>query len=196
MQIQDWKLLNVPYSGEIEEVLRQQHQAVQFIAMVGKYLIPQEDDDSNTNMQYLPESGLLAGNALSNGLRLALDLHHMSLCFRDSIGKCFHKILLIGKTKYQVFEELKKSLGELEMDVSTFKNELHFEIPVHSLEAGAKFSANSRAAVEENVKHRHNTELIFRNIASLYQEAYPVRVWPHHFDTGTIIPVDVNKKGK
>ncbi|RLD36611.1 MAG: hypothetical protein DRI73_00370 [Bacteroidetes bacterium] len=195
-QNMNWKLLNSPFNQGLNDALKQQYHATQFIAMVGRHLIPQEADDSNTNMQYLPDQELLAGNKLSSGLRLALHLTDLKLCFLDQAGKCKNGISLIGKSKLQVFEELKKTLSDLGIDVSKFKNELHYEIPAHDLDSGSSFSINNRGLFQENTNYRYNAELIMNNLTTLYPNTSSVRVWPHHYDTGFLLSVAYNEKGE
>ena len=84
----NWQQLERDFNSGLHEVLLQQHHAAQFVALVGRHLLPQESDDSNTNMEYLPGSGLLAGNMLPNGLRIALKPIQLILCFLDSEGEC------------------------------------------------------------------------------------------------------------
>ena len=192
----NWKLLSSSFSQELNDALQQQYHATQFIAMAGRHLIPQQPDDSNTNMQYLPHQKLLAGNELSNGMRLALHLTDLKLCFLDQAGECKNEISLIGKSKLQVFEELKKTLVGLDIDISKFKNVLHYEIPAHELDAGSSFLIKDKAFFQENTKYRHNAELIMNDLATLYPKASSVRVWPHHYDTGSFLPVAYNEKGE
>ncbi len=192
----NWKALTLAFNQELNDALQQQYHATQFIAMAGRHLIPQEADDSNTNMQYLPDQELLAGNKLSSGLRLALHLTDLKLCFLDQTGKCKNEISLIGKSKLQVFEELKKSLAGLGINISKFKNELHYEMPAHELDSGSAFSIKDRVLFQENTNYRHNAELIINNLATLYPKASSVRVWPHHYDTGSLLPVAYNEKGE
>ena len=191
----NWKFLTLDFNKEIYDALLQQHHAAQFIAMLGRHLIPQQLDDSNTNMQYLPGSGLLAGNEFSNGLRLALHLSDLKLCFIDQAENCKNKIFLAGKSKKLVFEELKKALINLGLDVSKFKDELHYEIPTHKLDKGSFFSVNDKSLFQENAFYRHNAEIVINKIARGFDDAEPVRIWPHHFDTGTLLPVVHNEKG-
>ena len=192
----NWKLLSSPFNQELNEALQQQYHATQFIAMAGRHLIAQQPDDSNTNMQYLPEQELLAGNVLSNGMRLALHLTDLKLCFLDQAGNCKNEISLVGKSKLQVFEELKKVFIALGLDISKFKNELHYEIPSHKLENGASFIITDSKLFEESTKYRHNAELIMNDLATLYPKSSSVRVWPHHYDTGSLLPVASNEKGE
>ena len=191
-----WKLQTMPFSDNLKNALQQQHHAAQFIALVGRHLVPQQTDDSNTNMQYLADQGLLAGNELSNGLRLALQLTNLKLCFVDNAGMCENEIILSGKSKKIVFDELKNTLASLGIDVSNFINKLHYEIPTHKLDEGAVFSINNKLYFQENTFYRHNAEIIINEIASSFDDVEPVRIWPHHFDTGTFITVAQNDKGE
>ncbi len=80
-----WKELTQDFNSDLHNVLLQQHHAAQFIALVGRHMLPQQADDSNTNMQ------CMAGR----------------------------EIPLSGLNKEQIFEQLKKSLAELDL-VSDF----------------------------------------------------------------------------
>ncbi len=190
-----WKTLTLAFNQELNDALQHQYHATQFIAMAGRHLIPQQPDDSNTNMQYLPDQELLAGNELSNGLRLAIHLTDLKLCFLDQSGKCKNEISLIGKSKLQVFEELKKVLAGLGIDVSNFKNELHYEISSHKMDRVGSFIITDSKLFEENIKYRHNAELIMNNLVTLYPNTSSVRVWPHHYDTGSLLSVVYYEKG-
>lgn len=192
----NWKIQTLTFDENIHQALQQQHHAAQFIALAGRHLIPQQPDDSNTNMQYIPGQGLLAGNELSNGLRLALQLTNLKLCFVDNAGIYKNEISLTGKTKQTVFDELKDTLASLGIDVSNFKNELHYEIPPHKLDKDALFSVDNKLYFQENTFYRHNAEIIINEVAGGFDDVEPVRIWPHHFDTGTFIAVAHNEKGE
>ncbi len=45
-----WKELTQDFNSDLHNVILQQHHAAQFIALVGRHMIPQQADDSNTNM--------------------------------------------------------------------------------------------------------------------------------------------------
>ena len=49
-KINDWQLLTTAYHSGLDEVLFQQYFGAQFLAMAGRHLIKQRDDDSNTSM--------------------------------------------------------------------------------------------------------------------------------------------------
>ncbi len=229
--IKKWKPLTLSFNEGLRDALQQQHHASQFIALAGRHLIARQPDDSNTNMDYLPDHELLVGNELPNGMRVALQLTDLVIYLVDKEGRPMNKkeqpidlrgrpmnkkeqpidlggrpidearkpengISLAGKSKQQVFKELKKVLSASATDVSKLSSELHYEIPAHRLNDGANFGINDKIYFQVNTFYRHNAELVMSNLASLYPNVMPVRVWPHHFDTGTLIPVKYNEKGE
>ena len=191
----DWKLLTLPFTKELNEALQQQHYAAQFIALAGRYLIPQKADDSNTNMEFIPERELMLGNALPDGLRVALHLTDLNISILDQDNNSKKQVSLKGKTKQEVFDELKQSLSELGVEVSGFKNELHYKIPPHPLEKGAVFTIRNEGDFTENANYRRNAKIVLNEIASEFKQQEPIRVWPHHFDTGAFYVISKNEKG-
>jgi len=190
-----WKLLRLEYNKELNDVLLQQHHAAQFIALAGRYLIPQQADDSNTNMHYDLDRKMLVGNELTDGLRLSLQITDPMICVLNDRFDCVCKISLEGKTKHKVFIELNDALAGSGIDVSGFKNELHYEIPEHPLDKGAIFSENNPQYVQEIAYYRQNAEIVLNEIVKANELANQLKVWPHHFDTGTFIPFTHNEKG-
>ncbi len=191
----NWKLLRLEFTKELNDVLLQQHHAAQFIALAGRYLIPQQADDSNTNMHYDFDRKMLVGNELPGGLRLSLHITDPMLCVLDANFDCLRNISLEGKTKNQVFIELNDALKDSGVDVSGFINKLHYELAEHPLDKGAVFSAKDPQHAQENAYFRHNAEIAINEIVKDNEHADQAKVWPHHFDTGTFIPVSHNEKG-
>lgn len=191
-----WEALTLPFNEDVHDALQQQHHAAQFIALAGRHLIPQQPDDSNTNMQYYSESDMLLGNPLANGYRLGLHLSDLELYMLDKDYFPTGRIPLIGKSRQQVFAELKQRLDESGIDASKLNDELHYEVPAHPVANGSAFEIKDIKLFKENALYRHNAEIVLNVIAADYPDAEPVHIWPHHYDTGTIIPLSYNDDGK
>ncbi len=195
MSNNNWKIQYLPFDEGMQEALMQQHYAAQFLAKVGRHLIPQKADDSNTNMEFIPEENLLLGNALPNKIRLALNLSDLKLIILDNADSIKKTISLNGKTQREVFVELSQDLADLGVDVTNFKNELHYEIPFHPISKGAVFSIKNKNAFIENSNFRNNAKIVLNEITQLFTQEEPIRIWPHHFDTGAFFTVKKNEKG-
>ena len=142
--VNEWKLMTMAFNNELNNALQQQHHAAQFIALVGRYLIPQQPDDSNTNMEFIFGKDMLRGNVLANGMRVALQMSEMKISILDKKNNVKNVIALEGKTKQKVFDELTQNLADFGIDVTDFKNELHYEIPSHQLDKDPVFSKKTK----------------------------------------------------
>jgi hypothetical protein len=195
LEINPWKALTLPFSEDIHEVLLQQHHAALIIALAGKTLIQPQSDDSHTNMEFLADRVWLMGNSLPGGLHMALQIEELKLCIVDQELNINREIPLVGFNKQQVFEQMKKSLADLDLDVTPLINDLHYTLPDHKLDRNALFSKGDRGSIKENTRYRHNAGIVIPILASKFEKAEPVRIWPHHFDTGTFIPLRYNANG-
>ena len=191
-----WKTLTLPFDEHYHDALQQQHHASQFIALAGHHLIEQQPDDSNTNMQYLSDKEMLIGNELSNGLSIGLQLATLEIYLLDNRFNQISNISLNGKSWKQVFGELKQSLSKSNVEVVNLSDELHYEIPSHELANGASFTIEDARYFKENALQFHNSKIVLESIIADYKDSATIRVWPHHFDTGTFIPLSYNKNGE
>jgi len=196
MSNRNWKYQSLSFGKDTKEALSQQHYAAQFIAKVGRHLIPQEPDDSNTNMEFIPEKEILLGNSLPNGMRVALELAEMRILIFDHDGNQKKAIHLEGKTQKKAFIELSQNLADLGVDVTEFKDELHYEIPNHPISEGAVFSIKNESAFVENANLRNNAKIVLNEIGNLFEQDESIRIWPHHFDTGAFYTISKNDKGE
>lgn len=73
---------------------------------------------------------------------------------------------------------------------------MHYDLPEHPLNKGAVFIMKNEDRFIEASNYRHNAELVINEISGKFDQAAPVRVWPHHFDTGSLIPVSYNDSGE
>jgi hypothetical protein len=191
-----WQLITLPYNDQFSAAITQQHHAVQFIATVGRHLISQQSDDSNTNMEFRKTDHTFLGNRLENGIRVGLNPIALILFIEDENGVVLKEIPLIEKNKNLIFEQLKEGLADLNIDVQHLKNELHYELPKHPLDNGEHFKISDQKYLKEATFCRFNAQSVMNEINDFFQNAAEIRIWPHHFDTGTYMPIASNKIGK
>lgn len=190
-----WIPLTLDFNDRYHDALQQQHHAAQFLALAGRYLIPQKPDDSNTNMSYKAEKQMLLGNRIHDSIYIGLDLLTLDLYLLDDSLQLLQTISLAGKKRILVFEQLKKALSDRGIDTSQLMDKMHYEIPQHPVGKDHLFNTERQQYFRENTSGRHNGDVILKSIVSTLKNAAPVRIWPHHFDSGTIIPLACNEEG-
>ncbi len=191
----NWKPLQKADIQQLNEENRLHHQAVQFIAIAGKHLLPEKDDDSHTNMHWNTALNSYVGNELPKSKRVAVRLPDLSLCIFDDKDYVVQSMEMSGGTWNELYDWFEKALQANEIDTSQLQPELHYQIPKYGLYETASFDAPNPEVTNQVTALRHNARDILQEITKPYAHATPVSIWPHHFDTGTLIPVQ-NKENE
>ena len=168
---QSWHLLSLPYNESLQETLMQQYHAAQFIAMAGRYLIPQRKDDSNTSMVYQYRDQLLAGEELSPGKRAALDLLNLEIGVLDETTNSLRGFSLNDKTKSEAFTAFGEILKNTGIPNGDLRDELHYDLPEHGLLSGSTFQAGEPGVVRENIAYQNNAQYVLQEIIKDFPEA-------------------------
>ncbi len=169
----------------------QYHHAVQFIAMVGNCFLPQQDDDSQTNMEWWPDLQAFAGRRIqaSRSFRLVLETQDFRLaCYEDARHRR-ETLSLHGLTREDVLNWIKNIIRRKGLNTEKLTYITHYQIPDHPLQHGAAFDIPTQSAQEVLATYRSNAELIISQYAAKFRTSSPIRIWPHHFDTGSFIPL-------
>jgi len=189
-----WKFQGTKFTSKHIYSLQNQHLAAQYLALIGRYLIDQQDDDSNTNMKFLKQENDLVGREFSSGNRLALNLDDLELKILDQENAIVKTIQLSGKTQQLVFMELKASLNKFDIDTSNLINELHYELSIFNPDHVFALKSD-REYLEMNTANRFNAQIVLDDLLKMYNINDEARIWPHHFDTGVFIPVNMDIDG-
>jgi hypothetical protein len=122
-------------------------------------------------------------------------LRNQTVQILDENNNLKAEISLEGKTFQETFQEFKTALQNQGIDVSELNTKQPYELPTGGLKEGNYFAIGSDDAVAENIRYRHNAELLINEMAKQFKDVEPVRIWPHHFDTGTFATIARNEKG-
>lgn len=193
-----WKRLEVKDPSDLEEASNTLHHSAQYIALAGSGFIPKKADDSHTNTKWYPSKNWLVGNSIetpSGKIKVALDYPLLVLIITDDDLKPIFEVALDGKTRMEVFEWLKEKLKEHGLNVEKFNPELHYEIPDHHVMHGEIFKMKNPLHYMELAFYRTNGNLLLEHFTTLIKPDEPVRVWPHHFDDGSYLPLKFDESG-
>lgn len=194
----NWKLLSSNSPKQLKPAIDQIHRGVQFIAMAGKHYVKNMDDDSHTNLKWLPKEEVLAGNwsRQKNGnFRFGMHSKTLTLMVFNNQMEMTSEFSLDNKTNEEAFEWIKSQLLTFGKDPSRMKMDIHYDIPHHETDDGVPYQFSTPSLFEEMAKYRANSDLLLRHFASQYKTASDVRTWPHHFDIGSYIPMEFDKNG-
>lgn len=195
---ENWQPLTHTKTTDLNKAATQLHHAAQFVAIFGNSLLPKASDDSQSSMVWLPKLKALAGQEvnLKRRIRMALLYESFELQLINENEEALGVFPLSGQTKTTAISFVRtqaRSFGKKADDIQPIS---HFELPKHGLDEGAPFHMTDPGHFQELARYRHNAQLALTEIAGQYEYATPAATWPHHFDTGSVIPVKFDDQSK
>ena len=167
------------------------HQAVQFLAITSKSILPPRYDDSHTSFIWDYQDKCFASEWLNANQTFRLEIDPVSLSMRLNPYKkqSIDTVQLVGKTKKEVYAQLQKILLKWGITLHHFTHEMHYDLPEHKVNKGGKYQTHSIDLHDEVVKHYSNAYLLLSLLKGKNPLAGAIRCWPHHFDIAVDLPM-------
>jgi hypothetical protein len=164
------------------------HHAAQLVAAVGRSLVPPRPDDGHTSLEWLGEEQALGGEPVPGprSWRAALRADELVLAVLDDTGA--RALPLAGRTRAEASAWLEREAKAAEPS-GPLRFEAPYTIPASPVGEGAVFPAGKDAARSELVRWFANADRLLRTVSGAWPGGAPVRVWPHHFDVGSVLPL-------
>ncbi len=164
------------------------HMAAQYLAAAGINFVPKEADDSHTNLGFSIEKKSIETHPLSeNGDILSLDYENFSLRWNSQNNT--ESLLLDGTTHESVIQWLQdmsqRFLGK------SYSYRFHYDLP-YRINSDFKFELGDTKRLAELLQLRILAQSTFEETLESNQLESPIRVWPHHFDSGAYASLNGN----
>ena len=190
MKTLGWEPLGKVSPPQLAEARVLLHHAVQLVAAVGRCLVAPRPDDGHTSLEWRAQARALAGQEVPGPRpwRAALRPDELSLAVlaRDAEVSRF---ALSGRTQAEAFAWLVGRAGDLGAPVERLRLEAPYAIPEHPVGGGAPFTPGADGSPAEVARWFADGDALVRAVAFGWPGATPVRVWPHHFDVGSVLPL-------
>jgi len=188
-----WQEVGSPVPGALVDAKLQLHWAAQVVGAVGHTFGSPKPDDSHTALRWVAGSDMMVGEPVgpARTLQPALVPARMLLRLLSSAdGSVLEEFALSGTTLDQAYTWMAQALeSHTGGDISGELTRRDYDIPDHAVGRGGKFSDDDRRAMAEVGRWFANAGRVLGLVLRARREAKPVRVWPHHFDIGTLIPL-------
>lgn len=188
----NWKFLSVNRFDELAKASNTVHHAAQFIALTGKYLLPEKADDSHTTALWISDRNWLVGNPIEypgGYMRVTLDYLNFKLLITNEKFEVLQQKQIAGSSKEELFCWLKNQLQKLGLNAMALKKSMHYDMPDHETDEGEVFIMPPAELLTELANYRTNGHLLLTQFSNDFKTAQPVLVWPHHFDEGSYMPI-------
>jgi hypothetical protein len=190
-----WEALGKVSPRQLVEARLVLHHAAQLVAAVGRCLLSPRPDDGHTSLEWRAGARALAGQEVAGPRpwRAALGIDDLCLAVlvRDREAGRF---ALPGRTRAEAFAWLVGQAGGLGAPVGRLRLEVPYSIPEHPVGGGAPFTPGTVGSLAELARWVADGDALLRAFADTWLVASPVRLWPHHFDVGSMLPLDERRK--
>ncbi len=188
-EISRWRVLGRVEPERLSDTRLNLHWAAQVVSAVGASYLPQQPDDSHTNLEWMAGQGVLAGKLISGKreFRAALRPYNLNLQVCDAELEILAEKSLEGMTYDAAIAwmaEQLKSLASGPPNRPLARDP--YELPDHAIANGGRFSADPYL-LKEFSHWFSNSDMMLRAIAKQTDNVSPVRCWPHHFDIAILI---------
>ncbi|WP_298892350.1 hypothetical protein [uncultured Psychroserpens sp.] len=161
------------------------HLAAQYLATAAISFITKKEDDSHTNLGWKNHS--LETHKFPNGDKLGLSYESFSLEWIHSNGNKEH--FLLNKTTHKdiinwIIQTSKNNGIEM-----PYQYELHYELPYNQVSDGTSFEITNSENLHVLIQQRDLAQKVISTILKSNDFESPIRIWPHHFDTGAFVNI-------
>jgi len=190
-----WHRLGSVAPAELAAARLELHHAAQAVAAVGATLLEPQPDDSHPNLGWNETLQAFVGRAVSGGTRAALHAASFELWLLDADAKPAARQALEGRSLDEAHAWLAEELAKLGVALPTSGlSRTSYELPDHPVAGGAPFSAAAPAHAEL-ARWFSNGQSALAAPAFSGKEASELRIWPHHFDLGSLLTLATNEDG-
>ncbi len=170
---------------EYKSMKDQLHLASQYLAAANMSFLEKKADDSHTNVGFDLKTKRMETYDLSpSGDRLSLNYRTFSLEWVSQNN--IDSLSLDGKTHGEVLKWLQEQ-SQTHL-AKKYSYEFHYELP-YTIASDYQFKRTDISQLEHLCNLRILAEYTLESIVETNHLDSPIRIWPHHFDTGAYAPL-------
>jgi hypothetical protein len=162
------------------------HLASQYLAAANLSFVTPKEDDSHSNLGWGAEGKRLFTYDLSeDGLRLVLNLNYYSLDFVHPTEGEVASYPLSGARHLDVVNWVVRECAFMKLK-GDYNYHFHYELPYTAISDDFVFPSIETEVLEQLAIDRSIADRLFTNLGSELEAFSLPRIWPHHFDTGSL----------
>ncbi|NMM48222.1 hypothetical protein [Marinigracilibium pacificum] len=184
----EWRTLKVVHSESLNKTIVTLHKLSQYLSWVGSSYIEKADDFSHTNLGWDAINSSLIGRWTSDGVRISFNFQEFS--YKLEAPWHYSIILPEDQTFGEVEELLRHLLIACGLTGSHFQPSDDYQLP-YEFDSDEEVERPKSKYLSYWADCRSNADLMLHKLAAEYAGSSEVRVWPHHFDSGMVIPIEV-----
>ncbi len=162
------------------------HLAAQYLATAAICFIQKKEDDSHTNFGWANHT--LETHEFPNGDKLGLNYENFSLEWVHHNGNKEH-LLLNQTTHKEITDWISETSAKIGIE-KPYEYKLHYKLPYDEIIDATSFNLKNQEDLNVLIKQRDLAQQVFDSLLKSNAFDSPIRIWPHHFDTGAYVTIN------
>jgi len=179
---------------EYNNIDRQIHWLSQVLAKANRAYVPEQEDESHTNLYFDPIGMRILGrwiDAPGGRILLAFNFQSFSFQWLNAKQNILHEVPVLNKTTEQLEKSVSEFPGSLNMSTEAFLLPLYHEIPDYKIKKLNRTDISDEG-LRSWVYFRDLANRACQDMLGYLQLESEIRIWPEHFDTGIYTQVTAN----
>jgi hypothetical protein len=154
-----------------------------------------EPDDGHTTLVWDHAADAMVGPAIpaAGEIRFALSLPNYALECRDASGEMLDTFPLQGATHEDLVKWFQRMLSQHGADPDRYRFDFHYDLPCHA--DRSHFPAPDADELARLAALRSTAHKALELTLASHTDTEPVRIWPHHFDSGALLTLERKSDG-
>jgi hypothetical protein len=171
------------------------HYALQLPSAVGFTFVPARADYRHTVARWNRARGEIDGPTAPQGFTASLDPVAGAIVLRDGEHER-DRVTLPGRTLDEAYAWLGGAIARLRGETGCVLTRPAHDLPDHPIAHGDPFPEVSPGATSELAAWLELADVVLASAAERLPGASVPCIWPHHFDTATLVDLDAREGGK
>ena len=168
------------------------HKIIQYLGAAANSFLAHKRDDSHTSLVSLTDCGCIATQFLNTDRhQLAFNYEAFALEWWDFSGEKI-RYPLHQKTHKEVVAWISQKARENDIS-KPFNPLMHYELPYETITDDYVYLMDNPQRLKELMHYRILAHIALENTLESHKPHSAIRVWPHHFDIGSIYMLNKHK---
>ncbi|MFC2123445.1 hypothetical protein ACFLU5_01440 [Bacteroidota bacterium] len=170
------------------------HQIAQLVTMFGNSYLQHEENDSHNNLGWdYSTNSLISHHHIIPDVYMSFNLDRF--CLNIVTKNSQEHVLIEYNTIAQCIDKCRVLLDQAGFNGDDYRSINHFEISSHPYGEDEVIKNPDQEILIIWSNLWSNSFDLFTRIQKVFSGASEVRIWPHHFDVGLLLPLDQDKNG-
>lgn len=184
----NWQAMGAVAPRSLSDARLELHYAALILGSTAHTVLDPVEDDSHANLGLDTQHRSLHTRPLGAEGELHLELLTMKLVLRDGT-RVRDQFPLAGQTVAGGLAWVGAHLGATPIAIEP-RQYSDFPDPQHALARGERFGSPAEAQLAELTRWFENGWVLFEELRRMHPPLGELRIWPHHFDLGVLLPLD------